>query len=229
MEENLENQDIKEIVTKNLVKYRKANKLTQIELAEKLQYSDKNISKWERGDSLPDLVVLKQIADIYGITVNDLMTSGEEIVEAKPAQEKNTKIRTRFFNKQQFLIFLLSIGIVWLASTIIFAMSNILVPDAQDLWHIFIVALPVCFIVMLVFTSLWCTNFMNGVSVSLLIWTIALAFNICVPIPESWLIYIVAIPIQILDILWFSFRKINKVSSNETQNIKKQEINEEHN
>ena len=229
MEQNIENQDIKDVVTKNLVKYRKANKLTQIELAEKLQYSDKNISKWERGDSLPDLIVLKQIADIYGITVNDLMTPSEEVA-VKTSTEQGTKKRNRFFNKQQFLIFLLSIGIVWLAATLVFAVSNVMFPDAENLWHIFIVALPICFIVLLVFTSIWCTNLMDGIAVSLLIWTIALAFNICVPIPDSWLIYIVAIPIQILDILWFSFRKINKVSLETTPKAaKKQEIDEEHN
>lgn len=221
MEEQIENNDLKSVITKNLVKYRKANKLTQIELAEKLQYSDKNISKWERGEALPDLVVLKQIADIYGISIEDLMTDSEQISE-KPKEEilqqenlpQDSK-KLRFFNKQQTLICSLSIGIVWLVATIVFVLLNIFaVSSAWPFWHLFIMAIPVSFVVMLVFSSIWCTNLFNGIVVSFLIWSVAIAFNVCVPIDNNWLIYILAIPLQILDILWFSLRKLNRITKN---------------
>ena len=54
----------------NLVRFRKAAGLTQLELAEKLMYSNKTVSKWERGESVPDIFTLKSIAEIYGVTVN---------------------------------------------------------------------------------------------------------------------------------------------------------------
>ena len=54
----LNENELKKIVTENLIYYRKINKLTQLQLAEKLNYSDKAISKWERGESLPDLYIL---------------------------------------------------------------------------------------------------------------------------------------------------------------------------
>ncbi|MFA6611421.1 MAG: helix-turn-helix transcriptional regulator, partial [Bacilli bacterium] len=57
---------IKENIANNLIKYRKAHNLTQIQLAEKLNYSDKSISKWERQESIPDLVILSNIAELYG-------------------------------------------------------------------------------------------------------------------------------------------------------------------
>ena len=60
-------EQIKENIAKNLIKYRKAHNLTQIQLAEKLNYSDKSISKWERQESIPDLVILSNIAKLYGI------------------------------------------------------------------------------------------------------------------------------------------------------------------
>ena len=62
----------KQIVAKNLTNYRKINNLTQQDLADKLCYSDKAISKWERGESLPDLYTLGKIAELYNITINDL-------------------------------------------------------------------------------------------------------------------------------------------------------------
>ena len=72
-------EQFKAIVAKNLANYRKINNLTQLDLAEKLSYSDKAISKWERGESLPDLYTLQKIADLYGITINDLVYEKQEI------------------------------------------------------------------------------------------------------------------------------------------------------
>ena len=101
MEENItqnqeyENEELRDIIAKNLVYFRKASKLTQLELAEKLLYSDKNISKWERGEAIPDVIVLSQLADLYHITVNDFLVShdGDSFVPAKPLKK-----RTKVFN-----------------------------------------------------------------------------------------------------------------------------------
>lgn len=77
--ENYENKnneiDVKLIISKNIIKYRKKMGLTQLELAEKLNYSDKTLSKWERGESMPDIVTLKQLADIFMISVDVLIST----------------------------------------------------------------------------------------------------------------------------------------------------------
>ena len=67
----MEKEELKSRVADNIAFYRKRAGLTQLELAEKLNYSDKAISKWERGDGLPDLVVLNEMANIFGININD--------------------------------------------------------------------------------------------------------------------------------------------------------------
>ena len=67
-------ENIKQIVAKNIADLRRASGLTQMEFAEKLNYSDKAVSKWERGDSLPDVAVLKQIADLFQVTLDYLVT-----------------------------------------------------------------------------------------------------------------------------------------------------------
>ena len=59
---------LKKNIAKNLSSLRKSAGLTQAELGEKLTYSDKSISKWERGDGLPDLLVLDKLAELYGVT-----------------------------------------------------------------------------------------------------------------------------------------------------------------
>lgn len=201
--------NIKQVIAKNLIKYRKAAKMTQLELAELLMYSDKNISKWERGEAVPDILILKQLADMYHIGVNDFLQENEEEC-VLINQVEQTKTKKKMMNKKQVLISLLSVSLVWLVATIAFSLF-INIPATKDYaWWSFILALPITMIVVLVFTSIWCTNLMNAIMVSFLIWTSALAIFVCVRIPDIWMIFLVAIPLQILDVLWFILKKVNK-------------------
>ena len=71
-------EDLKQILAKNITALRQASRMTQLELAEKLNYSDKAISKWERGESIPDVTVLKAIADLVGVTLDYLLEDDHE-------------------------------------------------------------------------------------------------------------------------------------------------------
>ena len=75
--------DLKPVIAQNITALRQSHKMTQIELAEKLNYSDKAVSKWERGESIPDVIVLKTIADLFGVSLDYLL---EEDHEHKPAE-----------------------------------------------------------------------------------------------------------------------------------------------
>ena len=57
---------------------RKEKGLTQAQLAEKLNITDKAVSKWERGISMPDTAIMLELCGLLGITVNELL-SGEKI------------------------------------------------------------------------------------------------------------------------------------------------------
>ena len=78
--------DYKPIISKNILELRVSQRMTQAELAEKLHYSDKAVSKWERGESLPDIAVLAEVAGIFGVTLDDLIRDREE-EERKAAEE----------------------------------------------------------------------------------------------------------------------------------------------
>ncbi|MCR4990481.1 MAG: helix-turn-helix transcriptional regulator [Lachnospiraceae bacterium] len=56
----------------NLVHMRKINKLTQEDIAEKVGVSRQSVAKWESGESIPDLDKCKQLADIFGVSLDDL-------------------------------------------------------------------------------------------------------------------------------------------------------------
>lgn len=195
MENNYDN--LKHLIGKNISEYRKLSNMSQIELAEKLNYSDKAISKWERGDSLPDIVVIKQIADIFGITLNDLV--GTKDVKKKRIDLKKL-VRTKTF------VLLLSIGLVWLVSAVIFVALQMFDLWQDKSWLVFVFAIPASAIIAIVFFALWKKTIALIVSESALVWGLALGFCLAIHYEKIWLILIIAAPLQILIILWNWFR-----------------------
>ena len=153
----MENMEINRRIAKNLTHYRKAAGLTQAELAEKINYSDKSISKWESGNGVPDIYTLMQLAELYGVTVDSLISDG-----IPPVVEEKT-INTHW------LIMLLASGIVWLVATCFFVLMQILAPG-NAWWLSFVYAIPVNAIVILIFAGVWKYRTVNFLSVSILIW-----------------------------------------------------------
>lgn len=193
--------EFKRIVADNIAFYRKQMGLTQLQLAEKLNYSDKAISKWERGESLPEVYVLHSLASFFGVTLNDFLTVGR-------------KPRTPLTIKTRLLISILSAGIVWLVATVIFVLTNLIEPNIDfDIWLVFIYAIPLSSIVLLVFSLLWGNNrlsfaFVTSLAVGL---TLSVFLSIFPIYPHIWYIFIALVPIEILALFWFIFRKIRKV------------------
>lgn len=200
--------DIKDNLAKNLIKYRKALNLTQIELADKINYSDKAVSKWERGEAVPDIVVLKQLALFYGTTIDELL---DEPKEEKP------KIK-RFVKGKRLIVSLLAFAIVWLIAILTFSVLRIVMPNIDHLWLIFIYAIPTSTIVFIVFSAIWGKNLITAICISVLIWSIVLSIFLSLTsflkyTPDNlWLIFIVGIPAQILCILCTTYIKLNFLS-----------------
>ena len=197
--------DLKGIIAKNIATLRVSAKLTQLELAEKLNYSDKSVSKWERGDSIPDVIVLKQIADLFSVTLDYLVTEHEEEKTPLPPENIARKRRNRLLVE-----WLSIIGVVTL-STIVFALCC-LWGSASWAWLSFIAALPVSSIVSLVFRSIWGKKIDVAVISSALFWLLAVFIHLLTLVAASiniWHVYIVCIPAQIIIILAFciTFKK----------------------
>ena len=183
---------LRRTVSRNIAAYRKAHKDTQMDLAAKLNYSDKSISKWERGESLPDIYILTRIADLYGVTVSNLI--GEE---EPPKQD-----RPGF----HMFILILSVALTFAVATLVFFLFTVFAVPFHA-WLFFIYALPVSSIIAIVFTSLWWGILWQGVSTSLLIWTLGLSIYLSLPVPNLELIFVVCAAAQVLVILWELFRK----------------------
>lgn len=114
--------ELKSKIAKNLVELRTKAHLTQLQLAEMLNYSDKAVSKWERGEAIPDIRVLIQLSELYGITIDNLVKGTEVAAEAKP--------KHRIISKRAFIA-VLSVILVWFVATGVFATLYFITPIAQ--------------------------------------------------------------------------------------------------
>lgn len=191
-------EDLKKTIADNLVAYRKQANMTQQELAEKINYSDKAVSKWERAEGVPDVLVLKAIADVYGVTVNDFLVD-----HVKPK-----KLRFKDFWAKRWLITLLSAVLVFFVATIVVFLWLLIDPNpsVSVAKYTYLTALPISLIVVLVFSCIWGKLWQRCIVASALVWTLCLLIHLVlniVSLEYTWMIYVVGAAMQLLVILWF--------------------------
>ena len=193
---NMENLNL--IISKNLISLRKKSNLTQAQLAEKINYSDKAISKWEKGESLPNINVLMQIADFYQVKIQDI------VYENKSITPKKSKIRERA------LVAFICTSIVWLIATISFVVLSIL-DVVNRAWLCFIVAIPLSFLVLSILSFRWKNPLLIGILLSFFVWTAILTISLYIQNFKTWLIYLIGCPLQLIiifgDVLYYVRRR----------------------
>ena len=192
-------EDYKKIIGNNISELRKINKLTQSELAEKLNYSDKAISRWERGDTMPSIEVLCQICDLFNVDLRYLV-SKEDIKEKQ-------KFSSKKLISNKVTIALLAISLVWLVATCIYVYSGL--STKADLWIIFLWAVPVSAILGDVFNIIWGERKYSIITRSVFIWSLLTCFYVQFLHLNIWLIFLLGIPMEVCVILWCRLKKIN--------------------
>ncbi len=203
-----EKKSLEQIIADNLVYYRKASGLTQLEVAEKFNYSDKSISKWERAEGMPDILVLKALADFYDIRVDDFF------------KEEKTKIKMTRKSKRWF-IFGLSETLVWLVFGVFFTVFSIALPNKFDWWLLFVYAAAASAILAVVWAGIYHKRLYQLIATSCIVWfTIAsiyltaLMVTLPNPNPNLWLLFLIGVPLEILAVLWYFLRKNLKKRAN---------------
>ncbi len=191
---------LKENIAHNLIELRKSRKLTQSELAEKFDYSDKSISKWEHGETIPSIETLQQLCDFYGVTL-DYLTH-----EITP-QNKHSFLSRKFNNINKNVITALSITLVWIAA-IVLAISSVIL-SKKLYWMAFVWAVPTSLLVFLVFNSIWGKKLWMPAVLTFLVWT-SLAAVYCelgVDLADNqgwqlWMLFLLGVPATAASILW---------------------------
>ena len=198
-------QELKFTIAKNIQKLRQEKGMTQLELAEKLNYSDKSVSKWERGESLPDIIVLKTVADLFEVTLDYLVeTEHKEKPVTREMMDKN-------YTRNCYIITGTSIFIVALTATLIFGILSMFFPGTAYPWLCYAYAVPIGLVVWLVFNSIWFNARRNFLIVSLLVWSLLLALYLTFAMMgyHIWPILSVGIPGQLVIWMWSKLK--NKV------------------
>lgn len=152
-------EDLKPIIARKIALLRQQAGMTQAGLAEALHYSDKAVSKWERGESIPDVGVLKQIADMFHVTVDCLLTPDQPAKAEAPAPQPRGQTRPR---TRRLVSAITLMGVFALALLMLIILRT---------WLVGVYVLPVAAIVWLVFNSLWFDRKRNFLIVSVLLWT----------------------------------------------------------
>ncbi|MBQ4089498.1 MAG: helix-turn-helix transcriptional regulator [Clostridia bacterium] len=199
--------DFRRIIADNLIFYRKRAELTQAEVAAHINYSDKSVSKWERGDGCPDVFVLSQLAEKFGVTLNELVSERAEDEETALVPDE---IQTEIIEPEPVLskvahspfTMLLAVGAVWLIATIIFSIMNMTAPRLAHTWLAFIYAVPASFAMVEVFAVRWkLPAIIHLLFGSGILWTLMVSLHLTAPDVENiYLIYVIAAVAQLLGI-----------------------------
>ncbi len=203
----MDEERLKKQIGMNIAAYRKRSRLTQVGLAEKLNYSDKAVSKWERGESAPDIATLVQLADAFDITVNELIEDPNRLPENPGAMERVMVdvVEKRLKRKANKRIILgLTTVLVWFVALLLFVIISSL--ETPKSWMAFIYAIPANAIVLLSLRSAWRDFRWNQGLVSAIIWgallsiytTLLVFFNL-----NIWKVFLLGIPGQAAVLLWF--------------------------
>ena len=195
-------EDIKPIIAKNITALRQQHKMTQIELAEKLNYSDKAVSKWERGESIPDIGVLKAIADLFGVSLDYLL---EENHDERPVAVIEIPPRSR---RNQVVVTLLSVLLVWFIATLVYVLLDLIYADEVMRWLVLLYAMPLSAIVWLVLNSIWFNRRRNFLIISVLMWTALLSIVLTLVAYgiSAWQLLLLGILGQIAIVAWSFIR-----------------------
>lgn len=199
--------ELKAIFAANLIRLRTAAGMTQAELGERLHYTDKAVSKWERAESLPDAYVLKQAATIFGVTVDDLLTS-HDVWTPPPTLRTEKETYSRIF------IILCAIASIWTLCMVEFVIVWIVLDTIQ--WIVFVAAVPLSLTALLVFDCAWYRGkhlmyilWVLVFSVVALVYLLLLRYNF-------WQMFLLLVPAELVVYLACNIKKKRQKKGNST-------------
>jgi transcriptional regulator with XRE-family HTH domain len=203
----MDTEKLKYIIGKNIAVYRKRCGLTQAGLADKLNYSDKAVSKWERGESTPDIITLAQLAEQFDVTVNELIRDPDALPENTGAvQQAMGRVVEKTLKRKadKNIILGLSSILVWFVALFLYVVLSGL--ELANSWLAFFYAIPANAIVLLSLRSAWHDFRWNRALISAIMWGALLSIHMTLMVLAGinyWKMFLLGVPGQIAILLWF--------------------------
>ena len=200
------NDELKLVVASRLIRLRQEHGMTQAELGAKLNYSDKTVSKWERGESVPDAFVLLRLAEMYDTTVDALLRNDapwQDPVEKQRAQER--ALAPKFSSTVVTLVAIMSI---WTMAVVMFVIFWLVTDTLQ--WMIFASAVPLSLITLLVLNSIWNKGRHNMLIIMGLVACVVTLVYLFLLTRNPWQLFLILIPAEVLVFLCFRIRRREK-------------------
>lgn len=194
--------ELKLISASNIIKLRTGAGLTQAELGEKLNYSDKTISKWERGEAIPDAYVLTQMAEIFGVTVDYLLSSHDAWESPEQQEEKERKQEEHRYSVN--MIIAISVLGVWTMALTIFVMLWLF---DIILWESFVVALPVSILTYMVLICAFRRRQQLQYVIAAFVLSLFVLLYFTLPMQKPWQLFLIAVPAEIIVFLSCNIRR----------------------
>lgn len=219
----MNNEELKSRVGGNIARLRRGRGLTQAELAERINYSDKAVSKWERAESLPDVLTLMNLAEQLGTDLNTLVGTGTQEVPPSPAPEPEPepvptpepKPVSRY-RTDKAMIQKLSSLLVWVVALFLYMVLDAF--GVKHLWMLAVVAVPANAIVLLCLRSAWRLYGWNRFLISVIMWGTLVAIYLLLWLVGKvnvWKILLMGLPGQAAILLWFKLLRREKENSHE--------------
>ena len=217
----MDDEKLKRQIGRNIATFRKRMGWTQVELAEKLNYSGKAVSKWERGESVPDVLTLADLADAVGVTVNDLLADLNALpAETGAVQQTMDRVVQKTLKRKanKNIILGLCTILVWFVALFIYVLLSSL--EVNKSWLAFFYAIPANAIVLLSLRSAWHDFRWNRALISAIMWggLLAVYMTLLVLVHFNlWKIFLLGILGQVAILRWFKmFRPVKESKEEET-------------
>ena len=191
--------DVKQILADNIIKLRKKHNMTQTELAERVNYSDNAVSRWERAEVTPSIETLQKISEVFRVPFPSLFE--EEIPEINEKEEKQLAVR-------KLSVILIFVSLIWLIATITFVYGQLIFD--KNFWQVFIWAVPCSCLILLPFNAYWGKYVYKFVIFSVFQWSLLACVYLQFIQYNLWLIFLIGIPLQVALAIWAFIRPRSK-------------------
>ena len=200
--------EIRENIAKNITELRKRNHWTQAELAEKINYSDKAVSKWERGEAVPEIETLYALANIFGVTIDYFLYDDHDMQK----QFVQPKVKNLF--RKLAVLFLLSLSVVLIALIIFMAGHYGNWDNKSKLWMAFVWATPILATLTLMFfmtNKIWLGSLISSCLIVVFLVTCIYLELLVNELGQIWMIWLfVPLVVAAIILIFFMHKDRNR-------------------